>query len=308
MSKKKQEKISEILLSLAEYRCLSVEQLAALHFSSLQMARKARNELDRAGFVDTIHGGYGGGKGRPGILLSLSRSGIERLIMEDRLRGSVKPGALSCPGRNLINHQLLLNWVCIHVRRLQDFYADLKSHFVFANSHLLNSPSGSTLDIKETFQTGYRRMTTISFIPDGVFSIGSTTLKRTLLFFVEVDMGSETNASEKDDPNDFLEKTRNYRAYFLSKAYKRYEHWRRCKFNGFRVLVVTNTHARMEALCRLVNTSQASDFIWLTSKPLLLNQGISDNIWARGGSIGSPPSSILGLSMNRPSPILPIKA
>ena len=81
MSRKKQEKASAILLSLAEYRFLSVEQLAALNFSSLQMARKARNELDRAGLVDTIHSGYGGGKGRPGFLLSLSRSGIDRLVM-----------------------------------------------------------------------------------------------------------------------------------------------------------------------------------------------------------------------------------
>ena len=308
MSKKKQEKASAILLSLAECRCLSVEQLAALHFSSLQMARKARNELDRSGFVDTIHGGYGGGKGRPGILLSLSRRGIDRLVMEDRLQGSVSPSALSCPGRNLINHQLLLNWVCIHVRRLQDCYADLKPHFLLANSHNIRSRSSKAVEIKEAFQSGHRRTTTISFIPDGVLSIESTKQKKSLLFFVEVDMGSEANVSEKDDPNDFLKKIRNYRAYFLSKAYKRYEYWRGCKFNGFRLLVVTNTHARMEALCRLVQISQPSDFIWLTSEPLLQNDGISHNIWARGGAPGPHHSSILGPSLARSSPILPIKA
>jgi len=307
LSRKKQEKFSAILLSLAEYQCLSIPQLAALHFSSLQTARTARNKLDQAGLVDTIHSGYGKGKGRPGILLSLSRSGIERLIMETRLQNSIKPEILSCPGKAFIEHQLLLNWVCIHVRKLEEFSADLKSHFFLANSHLLSSTTRRLPDIKETFQTRYHRTDPISFIPDGVFCIESIEQRKALLFFVEIDMGTETILSKKEDPNDFSLKIQNYRAYFRSKKYKRYEHWRGCKFNGFRLLVVTNTDARMEALCRLVQVSQSSDFIWLTSKPFLFNQGISDKIWVRGGCTGSHPSSILGPSLAAPSPILPIK-
>jgi hypothetical protein len=162
-------------------------------------------------------------------------------------------------------------------------------------------------DISDTAIPPVTRTALIPLIPDGVFFIESIEQRKTLLFFVEVDMSTETVSSAKGNTNDFSCKIRNYRSYFETKGYKRYKNWRRTEFKGFRVLVVTNTQSRMESLCRLVEGSPPSDFIWLTHESLLLEQGISDKIWVRGGRQGSPLSSILGPSLAFPCPILPIR-
>jgi hypothetical protein len=166
MSKNKQEKVSEILLSLAEYRCLSVPQLAALHFSSLQTARTARQKLYEDKFVDTFPREYGIKKGRPEFLLALSKRGIDRLIMENRLHDSFNPGMVLCPGSTHIEHQLLLNWVSIHVRRLGNVLTELESHFLFFNSKHLSCGIDKALDITDTARPNVKRTDLIRFIPD----------------------------------------------------------------------------------------------------------------------------------------------
>jgi len=308
VTSKRQSKDVEILTSLAEYRCLSIPQLAALHFSSLQTARTARGRLDRDGLVEPVHRGYGKKPGRPDFLLALSEGGINRLKDERILPNSLKSKTVSCPGSNFIEHQLLLNWVCIHVRRLGNESDDLGTGFFLSNSKHLSCNADRTFSIADKVTSNGLGSDPISFIPDGVFCIESIAQRKALLFFVEIDMATETVSSSKMDSNDFHQKIKNYQAYFRTNGYKRYEKgWRR-KFKGFRLLVVTNTSSRMESLCRLVEGLPPSDFVWLTHESLLLDHGISGKIWTRGGRLDSPPESILGPSLAHCSPILPIRA
>jgi hypothetical protein len=136
--------------------------------------------------------------------------------------------------------------------------------------------------------------TPTDFTPDGVFSITDRAQQKTLLFFLEADMGTETAASPSGKGGDIRRKIATYQAYFRSGQYKRYEKTWHCDFHGFRLLVVTATEGRLTTLCRLVQEMPPSDFVWLTDQDRMLDRGLAAPIWARGGHLNVPPQSILG--------------
>ena len=141
----------------------------------------------------------------------------------------------------------------------------------------------------------------VKFIPDGVFSITDSIEGQTLLYFLEIDCGTETIASLKRKPNDIRQKILNYGSYFDSLRYKRYEKIWNCHLEGFRLLFVTNTTERLASLCKLVREMPPSDYIWLTEQSRLFTDGVSAAIWSCGGKIDSPPESILdGLCFRAP--------
>ncbi len=119
----------------------------------------------------------------------------------------------------------------------------------------------------------------------------------TLLFFLEVDMGTETIASRRPGGGDVRQKIVVYQSCFRGGLYKRYEPILGARLRGFRVLVLAHTSSRLAALCRLVRETPPSDFVWLTDQERMFSQGIWAPIWARGGHIDSPPQSILGTEM-----------
>ena len=133
-----------------------------------------------------------------------------------------------------------------------------------------------------------------SFKPDAAFSVCDTEESKTLLFFLEVDLGTETLASPKRGLTDIRQKILNYGACFDTQVYKQYEKLWSCRLNGFRLLFLTDTLPRMSALCSLVREMPPSDFIWITEKDRMFAEGISAQIWARGGRSDASPQSILG--------------
>jgi hypothetical protein len=132
-------------------------------------------------------------------------------------------------------------------------------------------------------------------IPDGVFSITHREIGgKTLLFFLEVDMGTETIASMDRVSKDIRRKVSNYQELFRSGTYKRYESVLKSKLNGFRLLFLANSEARLISLCRLAREMPPSDFIWLTDQGRMFSHGLAAKIWTRGGRNENPPQSILG--------------
>lgn len=67
---------------------------------------------------------------------------------------------------------------------------------------------------------------------------------KSLLLFLEVDMGTESLNTSSLSSNNIASKIKNYRAYFQSQKYKRYETKWNTKFNGFRLLFLTNSAKR----------------------------------------------------------------
>ena len=106
----------------------------------------------------------------------------------------------------------------------------------------------------------------VQFTPDGVFTLIDQENGETLLFFLEVDMATETLASSRVNAKDIRNKVINYQQYFRSGGYKRYEELWKCELNGFRLLFLAHTPARLAALCRLVIGTPPSDFVWLTDR------------------------------------------
>ena len=134
----------------------------------------------------------------------------------------------------------------------------------------------------------------IKFTPDAVFIISDSVEGKTCLFFLEVDCGTETIASPKRDKSDIQQKIVNYQWYFQSQAYKRYEQVFKCQLRGFRLLFLTSTRGRLVALSELTQQIRPSNFVWLTECSRLFPDGISAEIWTKGGDLHGPPRSILG--------------
>jgi len=83
---------------------------------------------------------------------------------------------------------------------------------------------------------------------------------------------------------------------------KKYEGILKSNLNGFRLLFLTNTTSRFTALCGLTQELRPSDFVWLTDQKKMFSDGLSGNIWARGGRNNDPPQSIVGPSLAWESP------
>ena len=128
-----------------------------------------------------------------------------------------------------------------------------------------------------------------------------------MLFFLEVDLGTEHLASGKREARDVRQKIANYQALSGSERYKVFEKIFGLAFKRFRVLFVTVSRAREVALCKLIQEMAPSEFIWVAEQQRMFSQGLADAIWIRGGQMNVPHTSILNEEMRRPTPVLPLK-
>ncbi len=282
----------DLLRDLGSYGILSGDQVAIVQGVGRQAARKRMSELIDLGLVEGRPHGFGRARGRPARIYSLNAEGVLYLknlgfaVAEDR-----KPGT----GKSIApDHQLLLNWCLLHLQGLQSVLPQLTVRRA-DTSRLVETPERS------------RSSASTHAIPDAVFSISNDHGEKVLLFFLEVDMASETVASPTRKGSDFRSKIVRYHEYFRSGLYKRYEQEWDCQLRGFRLLVVTSMQQRLAVLCRLVREMPPSDFVWLADRASLFSAGMAAAIWVQGGNQDSPPRSILGSTLARPTPLLPVK-
>jgi hypothetical protein len=110
-------------------------------------------------------------------------------------------------------------------------------------------------------------------------------------------MGTETLQSTKQTAGDVRQKIINYQNLFRENHYKRYEKIFNAHFSGFRLLFLVNTLVRMKALSDLVQQMPPSDFIWVTDQEQMFSNGLSAEIWTRGGRTDRKTESILGTKL-----------
>lgn len=304
MPRKPTDQDFKIFATLADHSVLTIQQLSlAIGRNPKSLARRVR-ELGRLGLIQTIPRPLGRKRGRPENVLLLTASGADLLLdqLDDSHDLSVDTLAGSPTGD--IDHTLLINWVRIGLQGITDRVSSLNAVFLASNSPFLPQlPDGSSpvLDRVVVDPTADKWM---DFIPDGVFTInnGDPGHGKSLLFFLEVDMGTEPLASPTAGGRDLRQKILSYQAYFRTNRYKRYEELWGCRFNGFRLLFLANTVGRMTAICRLVQEMVPSDFIWVTDQGRVFEKGLGAAIWARGGKDQTSPHSILGPSLAYESP------
>lgn len=283
----------KIFAHLADHRFLTMAQLAAVLQKKKPAVRKRIRDLKKEGFVEVTANEYGQSFGRPESLLGLTEKAAYILKENKQIAENIPYENIGPVSARLINHQLLLNWFRIHLDQINRVIPGLGCTFLAYNSPFVPLRHDGQVIIRDSSPIGRRSIREATFTPDAAFVIEDST--KTLLFFLEVDCGTETLASPQRDMRDIRQKILKYQWYFQSLKYKRYEKiFETSKLRGFRVLFLTKTTGRMTALCKLTQEMQPSRFIWLTEQERMFNEGVSANIWARGGNIMATQQSILG--------------
>ncbi len=291
----------KILESIAEYRMMTVSQMSVLFSQTRQSLWRRLRTLEKEQLLVVRQHEFGRGRGRPEKLVSLALRGVEALKRNSKLRSDISPDVVMAEKIHCVDHQLLLNWIRLHLNHIQTVLPRLNIQFLSHSSPYLAKSKSEHPLTTDFVQVERNPDKVVKFTPDGVFSIKDTVEDQTLLYFLEVDCGTETIASVRRKPTDIRQKILNYGNYFDSGRYKRYEELWNCELYGFRLLFVTNTMERLAALCKLVREMPPSDFIWLTNQSRIFPCGISSEIWSRGGHIDNAPESIIdGFSCRAP--------
>jgi len=293
-----------LLSCIAEYKFLTVKQLAAISQRTLQVVRRRLRFIGSAQLVAMNEWGFGKGPGRRENIIILTEKGMELLRDKAILSSHAKYITDKTPDSIFIDHDLLVNWFIIHLLQIERDNSQFAIQHLTPSSHNLKEGSAEKPLLMERFSISESSEDTYTMIPDGVFTITNKDAEKTLLFFLEVDMGTETLAKTKQVSGDIRQKIVNYQMLFHNNHYKRYEKIFNTEFNGFRLLFLANMPARMKAICNLTQEIPPSNFIWVTDQKRMFSHGISAEIWARGGWHEKPAESILGHKLAFESTVL----
>ena len=284
----------KLLSSIAEYKFLTVKQLAAITQRSMQVIRRRIRTLRDERLISLKERDFGGRSGRLEYISFLTEKGLKLIREKEILSAHAKYITDKTAESIFIDHDLLVNWFFIHLLQIERENQCLFTKNLTISSHNLNQGNAENPLIMERFSSDEASENNHFMIPDGVFIITDKQSGKTLLFFIEVDMGTETLVNSKGEPTDVRQKIINYQALFRTGQYKRYEKIFKVKHNGFRLLFLSNTPARLKALCKFVREMPPTDFVWLADQEQMFTNGLSAEIWVRGGKDNDKLQSILG--------------
>ncbi len=292
MAGKITKKDTALLSYIAEYKFLTVKHLSALSQRALQVVRRRLRHLENGHLIFMKERGFGSGRGRRENLIVLTQKGLEFLHHEEVLSEHATYITDKTTDSIFVDHDLLVSWFFTHLLQVERDNPQFATHHLTTSSHDLKMGNADNPLLQERFATDETSENFHIMIPDGVFTISHK--EKALLFFLEVDMGTESMASTQHEPNNVRQKIINYQSLFRSNHYKRYEKIFDAELNGFRLIFLTNSFSRLKKMCELVQEMRPSDFIWITDQNQMFEQGVSAKIWARGGHYHKPPESILG--------------
>lgn len=286
------ENLTNLLTDLADYRMLSLSQIAHVRFSGKRAARRRMQQLLKDGLVEVLPGPRAQGGGRPENVYGLSKAGLQLLkaqgILEEKIAfEQVGGGNLSYQA----GHQFLLGWFRVHLVHLCRAVPQLECRLLPCNSPLALDPETGVPTIRDEVLLG-DNTPPLRFTPDAAFIITDIHRQKSVLFFLEVDMGTEPLSSEGG--GDIREKVQRYKKYFRSKGYKRYEVLWGGPLNGFRLLFLAHSDSRLGPLCSTIRSMGSTGFVWVTLADSIFKEGVSGRIWVPGGRSDRPAESILG--------------
>ena len=295
----------QLLKILADFRLLTARQAAYILNRNGKAMRRRMKDLQQIGMMRS-HGTCMPqfGSGRPGDVYGLAEAGVRCLVEHGKLDGALNTNLVTGEAvSNQIAHQYLINTFRIGLSALRRQAPEFALRGISSNSPFaLNTGSGQPLTAATVPDACEPDAKPVNFIPDYVFQIYSEEKAKSLLFFLEADTGSEPLSSADPEKPNIDQKLCNYQAYFRSEDYKCYEGRWRQTFNGFRLLFLCADPSRAQAVAKTVRKNSSLDFVWVTSIDAVMADGVSGEIWYRGGNIHTPQQSILG-TLARRAPI-----
>ena len=298
----------EPLSDMAEYRVLTTAQITALRFLRKRATLRRLAQLVETGLVSQSPRGLGRTKGRSEKRFMLEWMGFEVLLERGLLSPKAEFRQASAENIQCVDHELLVGWFRIHLLEIERVLSRVSVDFVLPRSVFVQENVARLFPLRIDESVEDEAGSYGSIVPDGVFRTRESEQNKSLLFFLEVDLGTEPLASPGRNANDLRQKVLNYRALILSDRSPPFDRVWNCSFGGFRLPFLTNTAERMGDLCRLVREMPPSNFIWIADQQRMFSRGLADTIWARGRDLARPAESILGWGMARPSPIPPIQS
>jgi protein involved in plasmid replication-relaxation len=290
------------LRSLAEYRLLTARQASIIDCIGERAVRNRVNSLSEAGLLKLWRRSLGRDRGRPESVISLSEKGVNLLKEKNIDASKIFSDQVADQEFKYIEHHLLVNWCRIHLLHLERNIPGLSGSFYSPTTPFLPRRKDGKPAISDMVRVEGRDEW---IIPDGVFLLKSIAREKRLLFFLEVDMSTETLASPSGNKGDLTEKIIKYLEYIKKGGYKRYEKaCAGCQLNGFRLLIITNSSIRKQSICRLINDFPPLNYLWVTDQVQMFECGIGARIWARGGRADIPSQSILGPTLTVEIPLL----
>ena len=280
----------EFLPHIAEFDYLTVSQIVFLTQRNAKSIRRRLTILENNGLIKRYPRG-----GQKEHLIALTQAGIQALEKKGVPVGDLKEAPQKIFESQNIQHNLLQNFFHICLLRLEKTFPRFTINFVNTRSKkIVRGNKNEPFYLPHPKITGQEE---IPVIPDGVFSIRDQESGKSLLFFLEVDMGTEALGDENSksyNTNTISGKIIRYQKIFYDRLYKNYEPIFNDQFEGFRLLFLANDTDGLKRLCRVVRQRPNTDFIWLTEKSQLESEGITEKIWVKGGLTDAPLESIFG--------------
>ncbi len=226
MTKELSPKELALLAALAEYRVLSAGQISALGLASRQMARRRISDLAKSGHIGVVHQPFRGLAGRPENVVFLRTAGVELLKNRGELDRKVPDDVLTKVDFQTLGHQLQINWFRIRRSIIGQQRPNLVVNYL-SPTHHHDRCSKELRRVRPRGRCDSRR---------NILQCSETNSGKSLLFFLEVDMATETLSSRNSQTKDIQKKIQSYQHMLANCGYREFEEALGGKFKGFRTL------------------------------------------------------------------------
>jgi len=270
-----------IMRSLADYRLLTTEQVQRLHFPSNQTALRRLRRLEAAKLVH---------RHRTHVLstyaVTLTAKGAE-LLLQAGATSSDGPGMsrrpVRLPGEFFLRHMVAVNdlRIALELAVRRHSGVDLLGVLTDAVRTSVGPTTQPQAVISESVSFGTGDNDRLVHVPDLAFALRRG--DRQALFLAEVDRGTEVVGDPKRGVGLFV---RFYLQALLTEAFQSLgaRLGGPAGFQGFRILVVTTTNARVEAIrarwgTMPVEPELAKRLIWLSSSEALRSGALLEHEW-----------------------------
>lgn len=280
--------MQDILTPIADYRVLSLRQLAVALDRKPDTVRKHVQSLKQDGFLTEQAAPPGAGRGRPVLFYGVTARACAWLKERGVITSHIDDENIMAREYHLKGHHQLQNSFRLHLVHAGRHTAKPLRVDCMASASPVHATQMQIASLS-------RRAGRQTFRPDLVVRWQHTPRKKNLLYFVEVDCGTESLVQPNStEGNALATKVIHYLYYWREKGYTCYEPVWNCRFHGFRLLFLVHHVSRLTGISHLLRQlPPQADFIWLTDPRPLLDQGVSGAIWYPRGCREKPPVSML---------------